>query len=160
MTSIHTYDPASAGAALPELPPMPIGALAVGPLEPAPAGRRPARSRPAITVSDHQTISMQFARHTASMRAITRWALRFGSVITSQPRQGTHRHRDLVPRPTSTTTASPSAPTPIIPASTGRILTHKCRARGTAIPRRRPDSPNPYLARSPARRNPHVSNHG
>ena len=29
MTSIHTYDP-SHGAALPELPPLPIGVLAVG----------------------------------------------------------------------------------------------------------------------------------
>ena len=31
------------------------------------------------------------------MRAITRWALRFGSVVTSQPAPGQERPRDLVP---------------------------------------------------------------
>ena len=41
MTSIHIYDPAD-GTALPELPPLPIGVLAVGTAEPAPAGSRPA----------------------------------------------------------------------------------------------------------------------
>jgi hypothetical protein len=85
MTSIHVYDP-SDGAALPELPPLPIGALAVGVAEllqqatdlPAPTS---------ITMYDHQAISVQFARHQASVRAITRWAARFGSVMTSRPGQ-------------------------------------------------------------------------
>ena len=31
---------------------------------------------------------MQFAPDQASVRAITRWALRFGSVVTSEPHQG------------------------------------------------------------------------
>ena len=31
---------------------------------------------------------MQFAKEQASIRAITRWALRFGSVVTTQPHQG------------------------------------------------------------------------
>ena len=30
---------------------------------------------------------MQFAKEQASVRAITRWALRFGSVVTSEPHQ-------------------------------------------------------------------------
>jgi hypothetical protein len=84
MTSIRTYDPARAGAALPELPPMPIGVLAVGAAEllqqaadlPAPTS---------ITMYDHDAISIQFPRHKDSIRAITRWALRFGSVVTSRP---------------------------------------------------------------------------
>ena len=86
MTSIHTYDPASAGAALPELPPMPIGALAVGTAEllqqaadlPAPTS---------VTLYDHDAITIQFARHKDSIRAITQLARRFGSVTTSHPGQ-------------------------------------------------------------------------
>jgi hypothetical protein len=83
MTSIRIYDPA-AEAALPELPPLPIGALVVGAAEllqqaadlPAPAS---------VTVHHTQHISVQFARHKASVRAITRWAARFGSAMTVQP---------------------------------------------------------------------------
>ena len=86
MTSIRTYDPAD-GPALPELPPLPIGALAAGTAEllqqaadlPQPA---------CIFIYGHQAVSMQFAKEQASMRAITRWALRFGSVLTSQPGEG------------------------------------------------------------------------
>ena len=84
MTSIHLYNPAYAGAALPELPPLPIGALVVGAAEllqqaadlPAPV---------CVTVHHTQHISVQFARHKASVRAITRWAARFGSAMTIQP---------------------------------------------------------------------------
>ena len=83
MTSIRIYDPADT-TVLPELPPLPIGVLAVGVAEllqqaadlPQPGS---------IFIYDHQTISMQFAPEQASIRAITRWALRFGSVLTSQP---------------------------------------------------------------------------
>ena len=84
MTSIHTYDPASAGAALPELPPMPIGALAVGTAELL----QQAASLPAptcVVMYDHQAITVQFARHKDSIRAITGWARRFGSITTSRP---------------------------------------------------------------------------
>jgi hypothetical protein len=85
MTSIRIYDPAEAGTALPELPPLPIGALAVGAAEllqqaadlPAPTS---------IAIYDTiQHISVQFARDKASIRAITRWAARFGSAVTIQP---------------------------------------------------------------------------
>jgi hypothetical protein len=86
MTSIHIYDPA-AGAALPELPPLPIGALAVGAAELL----QQAADLPApvyVTVHESQSIGVLFAPERASVRAITRWALRFGSIMTSQPGQG------------------------------------------------------------------------
>jgi len=86
MTSIRIWDP-SDGAALPELPPASIAVLAVGIAEllqqaadlPQPGS---------VFIYDHQCVSMQFAPEQASMRAITRWALRFGSVVTSNPHQG------------------------------------------------------------------------
>ena len=87
MTSIHTIDPA-AQAAPPELPPLPIGALAVGLVNLL----QEAADLPAphyISVCDTQHISLQFAPVKASLRTLTRWALRFGSVMTSQPHQGT-----------------------------------------------------------------------
>jgi hypothetical protein len=87
MTSIHTYDPSSAGIALPELPPLPLGALTVGAAELL----QQAADLPApiyITVSDSQSITMQFAPAGASARTITRWALRFGSAVTTTPGMG------------------------------------------------------------------------
>jgi hypothetical protein len=72
--------------ALPELPPLPIGALVVGAAELL----QQAASLPApvyVTVHDTQTISVQFARHRASKRAVTQWARRFGSVVASYPDQ-------------------------------------------------------------------------
>ncbi len=86
MTSIHVFDP-SDGLALPELPPLPIGVLAVGTadlLQQATDLPQPV----CIFIYDHQAVSMQFAKEQASIRAITRWALRFGSVVTTQPHQG------------------------------------------------------------------------
>ena len=88
MTSIRTYDPATAGTALPELPPLPIGALMTGAAELF----QQAASLPApiwVAVSETQSISVQFAPVKASAQAITKWARRFGSVTTSQPGQGT-----------------------------------------------------------------------
>ena len=86
MTTIRTYDPARAGTALPDLPPMPIGAVAVGAAELL----QQAASLPAptsVTLWDHDSISLQFAKHEDSIRAITGWARRFGSVATSRPGQ-------------------------------------------------------------------------
>jgi hypothetical protein len=86
MTSIHIYDP-SDGAALPELPPLPIGVLAVGTadlLQQAADLPQPHY----VTISTTQSADFQFAPEQASVRAITRWALRFGSVVTSEPHQG------------------------------------------------------------------------
>ena len=86
MTSIHTYDPD--GTELPELPPLPIGVLVVG----TTYLLRQAADLPQpdyITIYDGQAVSLQFAKEQASLRAVTRWALRFGSVLTSQPGEGT-----------------------------------------------------------------------
>jgi hypothetical protein len=41
-----------------------------------------------ITISSTQSVDFQFAPEQASVRAITRWALRCGSIITSQPHPG------------------------------------------------------------------------
>lgn len=85
MTSIRIYDPAEAGTALPELPPLPIGALAVGVAELL----QQAASLPAptsITIyHTTQHVSMQFDPDKDSIRAITRWAARFGSAVTVRP---------------------------------------------------------------------------
>ena len=86
MTSIYIFDP-SDGAALPELPPLPIGVLAVGTadlLQQAADLPQPHY----ITISSTQRVDFQFAPEQASARAITRWALRYGSVVTSEPHQG------------------------------------------------------------------------
>ena len=87
MTSIHIYDPAD-GAALPELPPLPIGVLAVGTADLLQQAADLPQPR-CIFIYDGQAISVQFAKEQASVRAITRWALRFGSVVTSEPHQDT-----------------------------------------------------------------------
>lgn len=87
MTSIHIYDPKEPGAALPELPPLPIGALVVG----AQNLMQEAADLPQpqlICISDTQHISVQFDGNPSSLRAITKWALRFGGIVTSQPHQG------------------------------------------------------------------------
>jgi hypothetical protein len=86
MTSTHVYDP-STSPALPELPSLPIGVLAVGTAELL----QQAADLPQphyITISSTQSVDLQFAPEQASVRAITRWALRFGSVVTSRPHQG------------------------------------------------------------------------
>jgi hypothetical protein len=86
MTSIHTYDPA-AGPALPELPPLPVGALVVGAAELL----QQAADLPSpryIGIYDTQHISVQFDPDRSSIKAVTRWAARFGSIMTSQPGQG------------------------------------------------------------------------
>jgi hypothetical protein len=87
VTSIHLYDPADAGAALPDLPPLPIGALVVGAqnlLQEAADLPEPCM----VIVYDTQHISVQFEPEQASLRAVTRWALRFGGVVISTPHQG------------------------------------------------------------------------
>ena len=86
MTSIHIYDPAD-GSAMPELPPLPIGVLVIGVAELLQQAADLPQPR-FIFIYDGQAISLQFAPEQASVRAVTRWALRFGSVMTSQPGKG------------------------------------------------------------------------
>ena len=86
MTSTHIYDPDD-GAELPELPPLTIGILVAGTADLL----RQAADLPQphyITISSTQRVDFQFAPEQASVRAITRWALRFGSIITSAPHPG------------------------------------------------------------------------
>ena len=87
MTTIHIYDPGNAGAALPALPPLPIGALAVG----AQNLLQEAADLPApcfIAIFDTQHIHVQFEPEQPSLKAVTRWALRFGGIVTTIPHQG------------------------------------------------------------------------
>lgn len=71
-----------------EPPPLPIGVVAVGVAEllqqaadlPQPG---------CIFIYDHQSVSVQFAKEQASIQAVTRWATRFGSLVTSEPGTGT-----------------------------------------------------------------------
>ena len=82
MTSTRTHDPA--GTAPPELPPLPIGSLAAGTAELL----QQAADLPQphyLTISSTQRVDLQFASEQASVRAMTRWALRFGSILTSTP---------------------------------------------------------------------------
>jgi hypothetical protein len=85
MIRINVYDPASAGTALPELPPLPIGVLMVGAAE---LLQRAADLPQPVHVTVHdstQRIGVQFAQNKASIRAIVLWARRFGGVLTSRP---------------------------------------------------------------------------
>jgi hypothetical protein len=87
MVNTRSYDPETAGPALPELPPLPLGALAVGVanlLEDAAPLPQPRY----VALFDPEQISMQFAPAEPSVTAITRWAKRFGGVVVTEPRQG------------------------------------------------------------------------
>jgi hypothetical protein len=86
MTSIHTYDP-NDGAALPELPPLSIRELAVAivTLLQEAAGLPQPRY---ISVSATQRIDMQFSNDKSSLKAVTRWALKFGGVVITEPHEG------------------------------------------------------------------------
>ena len=84
MTTIYSYDPKDPGAALPELPPLPIGSLVVGALNLLQEAADLPQPRH-LTVCDAQAIICQFDEDPASLRAITRWALRFGGVLVTQP---------------------------------------------------------------------------
>ncbi len=85
MTSIHTYHPAD-GAVPPELPPLPIDGLVAGTLnllQEAAGLPQPVH----ISIDDTQSIRLQFEMEPPSLKAITRWALRFGGVVVSEPHQ-------------------------------------------------------------------------
>lgn len=84
MTSIGTYDPATAGGAVPELPPLPIGVLAVAAADLLQQAADLPQPR-YISIHGSQAVSYQFAPEQASVRAVTRWSLRFGGVVVSEP---------------------------------------------------------------------------
>lgn len=91
MTSLHTFNPATAGTALPDPPPLPLGALAVGLANLLQDAARLPQPR-YIAIFDPEQISMQFAPVQPSTLAITRWARRFGSVVITETRQGDTGH--------------------------------------------------------------------
>ena len=84
MTSIHTHGPRANGSASQKLTPLPISALVIatwkllGEAADLPQPRY-------LTVSDTQSIDLQFPTAWSSYQSITRWAQRFGGVLTSRP---------------------------------------------------------------------------
>ena len=75
------------GTALPELPPLPIGALVACALD----LMQEAADLPQpwyIAIHQTQAIGLQFEHEAPSLMDITRWALRFGSVLVSRPGEG------------------------------------------------------------------------
>ena len=86
MGSLDTNDPMS-GPALPELPPIPIGALAVGLCDLFQrAGDLPAPSCLAV-YGGTEHITLQFDPKPASAKAIASWARRFGGVVDINTRK-------------------------------------------------------------------------
>ena len=86
MTSIHTYDPAD-GAVPPELPPMNLATMAVG--RSGVLDRQETCPTRLVSIyRSSQSFALQFAPGRASLKALTRWALRFGAVLVSQPYDG------------------------------------------------------------------------
>jgi hypothetical protein len=84
VTTIHIYDAKADGPASEKLTPLPLSALVIATwnlLEEAADLPQPWY----LTVSSTQSISLQFPDAPSSYRAITRWALRFGGVLTSKP---------------------------------------------------------------------------
>jgi hypothetical protein len=85
MTTIHIYD-SKAAPAVP-LTPLPVSALVIATwnlLEEASDLPHPNY----LTISGTQSIDLQFPGDSSSARAITRWALRFGGVLASEPCEG------------------------------------------------------------------------
>jgi hypothetical protein len=89
MTSIHAYDPAS-GAVPPELPPMDIATLAVGLVDVLSDAAGLPQPSSIFIYNGSQSFSLQFAPAKASLKALTRWGLHFGGVLTSAPHEGDH----------------------------------------------------------------------
>jgi len=86
MTSIHNYDPKDISSALSNLTPLPIAGLVIAAwnlLDQACDLASPVD----ITVSDLQSLTLQFPPTPSSVAVITRWAMRFGGVLSSEPHQ-------------------------------------------------------------------------
>jgi hypothetical protein len=94
-----TYTPTDAVMASPELPPLAISELVVGTLNLLQEAADLPQPR-CITVSAIQHIDVQFSNDPSSLKAVTRWALKFGGVIISEPHDGqrgpeTYCHTEL-----------------------------------------------------------------
>lgn len=85
MTSIQNYDPAATGP----LPPAAIGVLVAGAVDLLQQGSDLPQPR-YITISTTQSIDLQFTSDAAGANAVTRWAMRFGGVLTAEPHEGQH----------------------------------------------------------------------
>jgi hypothetical protein len=83
-----TYTLTDAGKASP-LPPLSMSELATGLVNLLQEAADLPQPR-YITISGSQNIGVQFGPDPASLRAITRWTLRFGGVVISGPHQGEH----------------------------------------------------------------------
>jgi hypothetical protein len=83
--TLHDYKPDERPPA-PDLPVLPISVLVVG------TGNLLAQAADlpqprSIVIYDEQIVSLEFDSSSPSLRAITRWALRFGAVLVSEPHQ-------------------------------------------------------------------------
>jgi hypothetical protein len=86
MTTVHIYDLNGAEHASEKLTPLPMAGLVIAAwnlLEQAADLAQPVE----VAISDVQHITLQFDPEPSSIRAITRWALRFGGVLQSEPHQ-------------------------------------------------------------------------
>jgi hypothetical protein len=96
MGSLHPFDPG--GPALPDLPPISIGALAVGLTDLFKQASDLVLPR-YVTISESaQEFLLQFAPVTDSAKVVMSWATRFGGVVQShvcEPNDQPHRHITL-----------------------------------------------------------------
>ena len=76
------------GTAVPELPPLPIGALVACALDLMRETGDLPQPRYITIHQSTQVIGLQFEDEAPSLMDITRWALRFGSVLVSRPGEG------------------------------------------------------------------------
>ena len=147
MTSIHTYDPAD-GAALPELPPLPIGVLAVGTAEllqqaadlpqpryitisTTPDRHPPVRPGAGERPGHHPVGSTVRQRHDQPAR---RGPRRHRDLVPDRIRLLRHRRHGLCPRPGRTGQQLADQERPSCPTGTSRpcqrLICHRARAAG------------------------------
>ena len=88
MTSTSLHDPTTLNETLAELPPLPIAALMIGVYNLLQEGADLPQPCYLSVSETAQQIDLQFPGKQPALRAITAWAHRFGSVVT------THPHRD------------------------------------------------------------------
>jgi len=90
MTSSSLHDPTTLNTTLAELPPLPMAALMIGVCNLLQEGADLPQPGHVSVSETTQHITLQFSPEPASLKAITRWALRFGSVMDSEPHQTEH----------------------------------------------------------------------